>query len=569
MKTVITNLSDNYLQDYTLKKVIENRFISEKIDADDLIYDNNHDFNYLLESTANGDDLDEGVIQEDCEGEIFEKDIFIKHNNGRFNLKECIATKPLSFKNVLDCVANSELNIFDYPASQTTTIQGQVDTDTYSFTTVHFIGDQENTITLDLLQGIVGSYPDKSNLGFYPEFISYSAEPLADDLIDDATGTGIEYQQYRGHKVVIFVKYIRIRSSVKHSSLWIPIPSSLDFFYSQVPALTFGASESRQIVFQNVNYYTQFEVKAGKLNTYTNIPISNTIVLAPIIEDIFSCTGLTVISNFLNINPDGSQPQNDKYDFADQYCKELKIVQSFDIIRESAIQDSFGVSGKFKVKDLLSDILFIFNLNIIPDNDLGIIRIEHVSYFTTKGIDLSEKDYELSELEMNKDKIDSEIFQFAAPTPTDGFYELKIEYENKDIYSDQNENTYKAKVLITDVFGTLNNQNFEGNEYKKLFFIISTENDQIIGFNRSLSMDELVSKLHDIHRPVKVGKIKGQPVTFEGFSIGLVGDIKIFGSIKQWSKIWPYYSVKIKEGTFLIKEIEYNNAKELKLSIIK
>lgn len=569
MKTVITNLSDNYLQDYTLKKVIENRFISEKIDADDLIYDNNHDFNYLLESTANGDDLDEGVIQEDCEGEIFEKDIFIKHNNGIFNLKECIATKPLSFKNVLDCVANSELNIFDYPASQTTTIQGQVDTDTYSFTTVHFIGDQENTITLDLLQGIVGSYPDKSNLGFYPEFISYLAEPLADDLIDDATGTGIEYQQYSGHKVVIFVKYIRIRSSVKHSSLWIPIPSSLDFFYSQVPALTFGASESRQIVFQNVNYYTQFEVKAGKLNTYTNIPISNTIVLAPIIEDIFSCTGLTVISNFLNINPDGSQPQNDKYDFADQYCKELKIVQSFDIIRESAIQDSFGVSGKFKVKDLLSDILFIFNLNIIPDNDLGIIRIEHVSYFTTKGIDLSEKDYELSELEMNKDKIDSEIFQFAAPTPTDGFYELKIEYENKDIYSDQNENTYKAKVLITDVFGTLNNQNFEGNEYKKLFFIISTENDQIIGFNRSLSMDELVSKLHDIHRPVKVGKIKGQPVTFEGFSIGLVGDIKIFGSIKQWSKIWPYYSVKIKEGTFLIKEIEYNNAKELKLSIIK
>jgi hypothetical protein len=160
---------------------------------------------------------------------------------------------------------------------------------------------------------------------------------------------------------------------------------------------------------------------------------------------VFSCTGLSVVSNWLDINADGTNPTNKYYDYAELNCKKLKIAQAFDIIRENQLQDSFGESGRLLVKDFIHDLCLIFNLNIIPDVENSIIRIEHISYFTRKGIDLTAKDYEISEVTINRDEIDSESFQMALMGGEASFFETKITYDRKDIYREPNEKIYKAK----------------------------------------------------------------------------------------------------------------------------
>lgn len=569
MKVELTNLSNNYLNDFKLKKAIDNGFIKETIDTTLIYLDADH--KYLTESATKGDDKEIGTLTQICGEDTFTKDIILKHNEGKFNLKECVTEKKITFANPLDCTANKEINIFDYSGSTTETIQGELERLLYGSQKLKYIGNYEVNYSLNEILSFMDGVPDKSALGYFVEHILITVNTQSEEQTDPSYG---KYYQYIGHDIQLSVTYVRITDTIQHSELWQPLPPSegVGFFFTGIPSYEWKAPE-----FSDSNIYDLFSSdtftntswEAGQLNLFRDIAISNTFPINEIIEDIFVCSGLSVISNFLGINPDGSEPTNKYYEFANNYCQEIRIAQSFDIIRESAIEDSFGKSGTIKVKDFFSEFMKPFNLLIVPDFDNDIVRIEHVSYFIGKGIDLTSVDYEFSELDLNKDKIDSETFSFAQPTPTNGFYEVKLNYENLDIYKEPNDVSYKNKTFLTDIFGCLNNKDFEGDTYKKLFFLLSTSDGAIIGLNSSFSIKNLVLSLHDINRPTKNALINGVQYQFSGYSIGFEGEVKLVSNVMQWKVLWPLMSILTDYGTYLIEEIELSQDNEMVLKIKK
>ena len=565
MKVTLTNITENYLQSYTLTKVIDNNFLKETINSE-LLVTNSDDHSYLFESCINGDDKETGTIEKECGTETFTKDIYIKHNEGTFNLKECITEKKIAFANELDCLSNLDINIFDYKGSVTNTIQGDLQKEIYGTQLFHFIGDYSVNFTLNDALALVEGYPDKSALGLFPEYISISAQPIQEQQSDPSLGT---YYQYVHHDIQIVVNYIGAYSATQYNSDWHPHPTS-GYFYSKFPVIQWKAPQITQTTIYDIytiEYFNDYVWEAGNLGTYKDVEISNTFSINEILEDLFSCTGLTLVSNFLGINPDATNPDNNKYTFALDNCQDLKIVQSYDIIRESALEDSFGQSGLIKSKDFLADICLVFNLLIVKDDTN--IRIEHITYYTRKGIDIRLKEYEFSELKMNRDEIDSEVFSFAQPTPTDGFYQTKITYDNIDLYKEPNEKQYKSKLFLTDVFGCLNNKDYETDAYKKLFYLLSTDGENIVGLNNALSIKNLVLSLHDIQRPMKTGKIDNEVITFEGFSIGLSGEIKLESNLLSWDLIKPLMSVLTQYGAYLIEEVSIDDSDEMTLKIKK
>ncbi|MFK5283730.1 hypothetical protein ACI3PL_29555, partial [Lacticaseibacillus paracasei] len=71
--------------------------------------------------------------------------------------------------------------------------------------------------------------------------------------------------------------------------------------------------------------------------------------------------------------------------------------------------------------------------------------------------------------------------------------------------SEINEVQKKSDIFMTDLFGTLNNKNYEADSYKKLFYLLSTDGTNVIGLNSSMSIRSLVENLHYKNRPLKAG----------------------------------------------------------------
>lgn len=92
------------------------------------------------------------------------------------------------------------------------------------------------------------------------------------------------------------------------------------------------------------------------------------------------CPDLSLVSDFLNINPDDTHPDNEFYQCAEENIEYLFLVPAIDVARgdfEEGLSPS--TSRLVKIKELLEDLINLFNLEIkIVDGDL---RIEHASYF--------------------------------------------------------------------------------------------------------------------------------------------------------------------------------------------
>ena len=577
---------DVYFDRFTLVKSIDNTFVKSEIQTDLKFTGVDHD--YLFRERLAGSDKETGTLTHECENEVFEKDVFISHNEGSFDLKRCITNKKLSFGNPLDCLIGvNRVNIFDYPASATNSIQGTLETEyvrkTVRVNNVAFfdpvIENSGNYImTLEDALGYLGALEDFSSRGFYETYKRISVYPIYGV-------NGIE-QSYLGHAVVATIVWQRITNPTKINEYWLPLPISEGVgFYIQfnnidwnAPIITpleytideFSVSENGdnsgfglKIPYNDVFY------EAGNSRSLKYVAISNTVRLNDVLTGLFTCTGLDLVCNFLGINPDGSEPTNKYYEFATNYCKDVKIVQSYDIIRESALEDSFGKSGFLTGKEMLTDISLFFNMMIVPDLTLGIVRWEHVSYFQTKGYDLTSRtDIDIAPLESEKELIDSELFLMAQPT-SDEFYKIKINYNTPDLYKEENEQKYQVKKFLTDVFTTLNNSKFQTSEYESLFFLLSTDGDNIISLNNQFSINSIFRNLHDLNRPYKTGQIGDNYTDFAGFSIGLETTIKFFSSVLTWDNLFPLMSVKTNIGTFKVDTVEANEKGLITLKVKK
>jgi len=574
LKAVFPFLTEDiYIDRFTLSKSIDNTFVKSEINTELKLYALDHD--YLLRERLAGNDKEIGTISHDCENQVFEKDVFISHNEGTFDLKHCITTKKLKFGNPLDCLIGvNKINIFDYPAGVTNSVQGDLIRQLYGQQKYVFLGDESQSYTLDRILSELGGIPDRTLAGFSIEHVRVTAIPEIIKVVDSSTG--YTYDSYIGHNCDMVVSYIGTFSTTKYTSDWIenPLfpgnywlnPNVFPVYDWNAPYITSVAAYDE---FGIATYYVQTTWEKGTYQLYKDIGISNTVDLNAVLIGLFECTGLTLVSNFFNINADSTNPTNKYYDFATSYCHNIKIVQSFDIIRESSLEDSFGKSGFLTAKELLTDISLFFNLIIIPDETLETIRWEHVSYYQTKGYDLTARtDVDIAPLESEKEQIDSELFLMAQPT-SDIFYKVKIKYNTPDLYKEENEKKYQVKKFLTDVFTTLNNAKFEGSEYEYLFYLLSTDGENIISLNNQFSINSIFRNLHDLNRPYKSGQIGDTYIDFAGFSIGLETTIKFMSSVITWDNIYPFYSVKTNYGTFKINSIEANEKGLITLKAVK
>lgn len=120
-------------------------------------------------------------------------------------------------------------------------------------------------------------------------------------------------------------------------------------------------------------------------------PISNGRSLAEALEEVveaFPCGIDSVVSNFLNINPDATAPDNDAYTYAEDNLHDLFYFQKSDIVRATASNDATRLEAS--LKDVLED-LRMLNVwwAIVKEAGTVKLRIEHYTYFTgTNGLNL-------------------------------------------------------------------------------------------------------------------------------------------------------------------------------------
>lgn len=121
-------------------------------------------------------------------------------------------------------------------------------------------------------------------------------------------------------------------------------------------------------------------------------PVSNGRYLATVLQEAVAaldCDIDEVVSNFLNINPDATNPSNDAYDYAADNFTDIFFFQKSDIVRAGVSNDATRFT--FSVKEFLDE-MKIFNLfwAITSAGGTNTLRIEHYTYFDgSNGLDLT------------------------------------------------------------------------------------------------------------------------------------------------------------------------------------
>lgn len=544
----------SFIKDYSLTKKLDELSIITECDTEVRFEDPT--FHTLLERTAQGAQADDVDVEINCGNAIENYDGYIEHGEGSFNLKTCVADKKIKFKNIFECVKLITGNIFNEIAYDTQTIQGTIQRTHFSkVVTVYYNDDYIPTYDEVLSHFAIPPHPLS-----YTEYRRVTAIPLI-YWVPDPSG-GWDIPEYAGHQLEILERYVTFVSPTQINSDWLPHPLG-GYYYNPalLPELIQGSPNYNTVeigVQPDERYYIGASWEDGRMGVYTDTKISNTYSLNDVINQVFSCSGVTLVSDFFGINPTNDSPLNKAYDFAAKYCQEIRIVQSFDIIREGATNDSFGKSGEFDAKKMIVDINRLFNLILFYDEVNNVLRWEHVTYLNTKGIDFVNNSYpyEFSgELEVNKNSINLERWQMAGESATDGFWKTEIDYKNYSINEAINETTIKMEYILTDLTDMLNNEKYNDNSYSKMFFLLSVTNGEVNAFNTPFSIRNIVKNLHTINRPIKSGWLDGTRTLFDGYSMGLSGEIKWFGSISMFRKLSPLNSVLLESGTYIIEEI--------------
>lgn len=546
-----------------IKELDENR-IEQNLEGNVVFHSG--DYEVLRQETLQGKGIQSALAIEMCGEDEIQIDCNIGHNQGKFSLTNCTYEKKVFIKDPLDCIKDLEVNIFDYTSKTIAGSQGEVQFNFIS-NSKHIAFGLDEIPQVDFLANAMGGIPQQNGEGYFVYLVKINAVPYITNGNSEEETYG-----YKFHDCSILIQYIRILSDTQYSESWIPLISDPSKYYynpnfnsnwktTNIETIIYndgGTIEDQPYI--SVRYQRGYNI-TNKLNQ-----ISNTVDLKELIEDVFSCVGLPLVSNFLGINNDSTNPNNEVYQYALENLQNLRIIQSYDVIREGALQDSFGQSGKLKVKRFLENFTQWLNLIIFHDTITDDLRIEHVSYLNAKGIDFVDQNiaYLLDEnLEVNKDIIPSETWRMAAITPNG--YETTITY---DVLDRSQPKDYPIEIIITDIIGTANNPEFEQSEYQKLFYVVQTDGDNLIGFNTQLNINEVVKRLHYTNRVLPKGIHDGMNVEFSGYSLGLSGKLEYNGSLKDFRKLNPANSLVTRSGTFMIKKMEFSDSK-IEFEIVK
>lgn len=120
-------------------------------------------------------------------------------------------------------------------------------------------------------------------------------------------------------------------------------------------------------------------------------PIDNGMLFEDVLDVMLGTGGidcpLTVVSNFFQINPDGTNPSNDAYTTAIANLNNMVVFQKSDVKRPGVSENATVANIKFE--ELFEWLATMFK--VYPAIEGSTLRLEHVSYYESKpvGIDLT------------------------------------------------------------------------------------------------------------------------------------------------------------------------------------
>ena len=231
-------------------------------------------------------------------------------------------------------------------------------------------------------------------------------------------------------------------------------------------------------------------------------------------------------SDFLNIDPDGTAPNNSFYQYAQMWLQDLVIFQSSDIIRSAAGQAAFNAgtdgidAGDLTFSSLWHDLKKMFNLRMIYDPVADCIRFEHVSYIQNRPIlDLfayANGKYLNQISEITYDSLEfptKETWEHAFKTLDKDFDGAFIEYDSNCTNGETKE--CKLESIVTNVGGLYNNAEITDDSKLQSITLISTTDGLINScpgafsdrqvLNGPLAFPKLIENLHTIGRPFSSG----------------------------------------------------------------
>lgn len=204
-------------------------------------------------------------------------------------------------------------------------------------------------------------------------------------------------------------------------------------------------------------------------------PISNGRKLSDILEAVttaLDCDFDSIVSNFLNINPDATAPTNDAYAYAAANFENLFFFQKSDIVRAANSNDATRFT--FSMKEFLEEIKLINLFHAITvDAGVKTLRIEHYTYFDgANGLDLTTLDGGKYIVGRDDFKTDSKVPNFESFAWQESyrpkFTTKRITYPTACATAPGDERT--ARQLCTDFGGLVENPDagLEG------FFLMAT-----------------------------------------------------------------------------------------------
>lgn len=264
--------------------------------------------------------------------------------------------------------------------------------------------------------------------------------------------------------------------------------------------------------------------------------------------------GLTVQSNFFNINPDGNSPDNIAYQFAEDYLWDLTIHQKSDIKRKEASNPAKELSWEIENKQLFGDLRKAFNVWPIIKNN--VLHLEHYSHFVGElGWDVSDKNISTVIDYSGNSSIQTENFYYMDEACSALFKAQEVRYncgtENKD---------YRCEMFSFDV-SFIENINNEAEIDDGGFVLISNtiRDGQYIMNRRNIFLrwELLLENLHVFGRLYKSGKLNGVQQDFISWKPYIKSDPFTLdyccGDLFDPAKLM---TTKLGQGT--VKEAEHN-----------
>jgi len=238
-----------------------------------------------------------------------------------------------------------------------------------------------------------------------------------------------------------------------------------------------------------------------------------------------SC-GITIISNFFNINPDGTAPLNDIYTRAKDEAHNLLIWQKSDIKRPTSAQAAF--IGNITLKQAL-EITSAFNCSykVEPGN---ILRIEHISYFEgeeTEGEDMTVTYPSRVNNRNTYSYDDNELVKYDKFTWMDTVQDRDFKGVDIEYLNDCSENTrsYAFGRVTTSISEIIENANNFTDDGYVLASAVLIDGDYIVvsdrgkitnepKLNAPLSLANLHYNYWRYDRPFESGNMNGEETTF-------------------------------------------------------